>query len=212
MNKEDLIGKFHTHFTVPENQLDRAVTILNRYKVRHKTTVIDLSNRSIDGASSLRDVMITTHYHTFRYGNFANIEKEVIETYKALMNNGVHVYRMKIEHEDLPTLSPTVHTYRECHIKIGFRKDNFKSDLDLLKMDGNLADFSFSNNPHSSDKDFIFQFMNIRSRSGTIDRFDSQIELTLRYLAEKYPDLVIFKPKIETTIVDTHRGHDSWWA
>ena len=213
MKKEDLVGKFHAHITIPESQVNDAVRVLNRCKVRYKITVIVLSSKDIGMRKrKQRDVMITTHYHTFRYINYMGVEGEVLKVSNALQSAGIPVLRIKIEHEDLPTLPPTINTYRECHIKIGFRYQNFNSVLSLLKMDRVLEDFRFSHNPHSSDSDFIYQFMNLRARSGKIEDFDSRVDASFLYLVGSYPTLKVSKPKIETTVVDTRISIDNWWA
>lgn len=212
MKKEDLIGKFHAHLTIPESYLDKAAYVLNKRKIKHKVTVIDLYANDNGVLREQRHAMITSHYHTFRYQSYLGVEESVLKMVRALQESKIPVHRIKIEHEDLPTLAPTVYTYRECHIKIGFRNTNFKSELELLKMDTFLKDFRFSNNPHSSDSDFIYQFMNLRTRSGTILDFDSRIDLALQYLISEYPMLKISKPKIETTVIDTRMALDNWWA
>jgi len=212
MQKEDLIGKFHAHITIPETMHDMAVKILNKNKVRYKITIIDLSHRSAIAAIEQRDVMITMHMHTFKFDNYRNIEKEVLRVNRILNEAGIITYRVKIEHEDLPTLAPTVYTYRECHIKVGFKKDRYFSVFETLQLDENLSDIRFSNNPNSLDDEFVYYFMNIRTRSGTVDDFDRKVKSIESYVHTQYPDLLVSSPKIETTVVDTRQSRDNWWA
>ena len=200
----NLIGKFHSHITVLDGS--RASDILDINNIRHKATTIKLSG---DGAEQI-DVMITQHFHTRRWGSYSNIKAEILRTKKILTDSGVAVIRVKIEHEDLPTIPPSEFNYRECHIKMRIPNSIYCGLISKLSQDTKLNKFRLSNNPNEVKDEYTHHFLNARVYSGTIIEFDSNVQEAANHL--RGLGVNVIEAKIESTIYDSRLSHDRWWA
>lgn len=206
MLKDKLIGKFHSHITISSQYIDLAISTLKNNNIKFKHTVIELI-----GNKTQTDVMITQHFHTRKHHNYKNIENYVLHTAKILENANIPVIRIKIEHEDLPTLQPTAEKYRECHIKIRLPFSEHKNILLHLKNDKEfLGTFVFSRNPNEVKDDYVHHFLNSRVYSGTVEEFDKSVDIMVNKL--KNIGLNVIEAKKESTILDTRLETDKWWA
>lgn len=155
-----------------------------------KPTTIILS-----GEKEQTDVMLTKHY-------FVPSRKTptVDDIYADIKNTceNVKVLRVKIEHESLPTVAPSEKTYRECHIKI-FVPHGISCEYP----DGYVR----SRNPKQVSDDGSIFFLNRRWYSGSIESINKELQdLVLD------PAIQIHETKVESTIFDSNKELDAWWA
>lgn len=191
---ETLVGKFHAHITV---HTDKEFECPKGWK----TTIILLKK---DGREQ-KDVMITRHFvlGSEKNPNLESIMNELHDTRKGLWGVGHNVIRVKLEHESLPTLSPTEITYRECHIKI-----KKPTETNLITVDG----FVESSNPMEVTTTHSTVFLNARFYQGSVDNIDCAIDKVVEQLKALNPKCEILETKKETTVYDTNHGLDKWWA
>lgn len=192
---EDLTGNFHAHITfLTKQQQPQAPK-------GWKTTIILLEK----GARKQTDVMVTRHFvvPTDKTPTIASVQEELNRVVETLKQQGHEVVRVKLEHESLPTLKPSKHNYRECHVKVFIpNKESF------LPAKG----FVFSRNPMETREDGRVMFVNARYRSGDIEQVDHQILLAVGLMKRLNPKCKILETKVETTVMDTNQWHDKWWG
>lgn len=187
-----LLGKFHSHITVPAEHKELAISVLKMAGIRFKATTIELSGVQVD-------TMITQHFHTRKFLSYENIETYVKDTARLLETFGAKVLRIKIEHEDLPTLNPRAERYRECHIKLRIYPNT--------KLPQDLQGFVLSRNPNEVTKEYEHRFLNCRTYSGTVEDFDEKVDKFIETIKEH-----VIEVKKESTILDTNLALDKWWA
>lgn len=190
-----LKGKFHAHITMGTNDVDF------QPPRGWKTTIITLSR----GDRNQKDVMITRHFMVGSEKNptvdsvMADIESATVQ----MSDKGYDVIRAKLEHEDLPTIAPSLDTYRECHIKI-------RKPLDVAL--STVKDYVQSRNPMVKTDTHETVFLNARYYNGTNEGVDGQIDNVVRTLGVLNPKCEILEVKKETTVFDTNHKLDKWWA
>jgi hypothetical protein len=199
LNLTELKGKFHCHITY---EIDNA----NEVKPPHswKSTIVTLSK----AARTMDDFMITKHYviPSEKTPDLSALMSDVHNTTIMLMTSN-KVLRVKIEHESLPTVSPSQSTYREVHIRVlpyenGYPADDFVLLEDWVRSSTQL-------NGWNKQESF---FVNRRFYSGSVEKVDAIIYKQLDVMKLLNPHHRFVEVKIESTIYDTNLYHDKWWA
>lgn len=190
-----LTGRFHAHMTVGTQD--------DHFQAPRgwKTTIITLSR----GDRQQKDVMITRHFMVGneKHPDVDSVLNELDATAKQLAKHGQVVIRTKLEHEDLPTVGPSLDTYRECHIKI--RKPIGVSLVPVVN-------YVQSRNPMVVTDTHETVFLNARFYNGTNEGVDSTIDSAVRTIGILNPGCEILEVKKETTVYDTNHKLDKWWA
>ena len=178
----DLQGKFHVHLTV-KNKTDFKLPTW-------KQTIILLSN---DNKEQL-DIMFTKHYFipSNKTKSVEDIKRDVDKYVKELNSRGIEVIRVKLEHESLPTLSPSESNYRECHIKV------LENKLTSIP-----EGFVKSKNPIQEG----VYFLNKRWYVGDISDIEHEVDLVVEFLKE-----AVIEVKLESIVFDSNKRLDKWWA
>lgn len=206
---ESISGKFHSHITVKiSNQSE--VSRLREFckKRRVKFTEIDLSDFS---GREQKDIMITKHFLTDGKDAVYKIIDDLDSLSKEATKEGFEVVRVKLEHESLPTISRfDSNNYREIHIKLRVRKDEYDWTMDFLKMYSKMYGYVPSKNPASDKGEFLSQFVNVRYYDGTLSDTDDKVTKLVRFLTEN--GILVEEVKSETAVFDTNLSLDSWWA
>lgn len=195
MNKYNITGKFHAHITI-EGYNDGFICPKG-----WKNTIITLNKNNREQ----RDIMITRHFlhGSNKNPDFKSIEQDCNDAKLELENNGSIVTRIKLEHESLPTVDPTINNYRECHVKI-----KKPLNINLVLIDN----FVESSNPMESHIDYSIVFINARYYSGTVDDIDIKIDNQINEFKILNPLCEVIEVKKESTIFDTNLELDRWWA
>lgn len=190
-----LQGKFHAHITMGTQDVDF------QPPKGWKTTIITLSR----GDRHQKDVMITRHFMVGSEKNptLDSVMADMEATTTEMSDRGYDVIRAKLEHEDLPTIAPSLDTYRECHIKI---QKPIGTKLSTV------TNYVQSRNPMETTTTHETVFLNARYYNGTNEGVDGQIDSVVRTLGILNPDCKILEVKKETTVFDTNHKLDKWWA
>ncbi|MEO0603596.1 MAG: hypothetical protein AAF211_19310, partial [Myxococcota bacterium] len=67
-----------------------------------------------------------------------------------------------------------------------------------------------SRNPYARQADGVVQFVTLRAYTGTRADVDARVERALERLESR--GIRPVEVKRETTVFDTRRDHDAWWA
>ena len=189
-----LPGPFHAHLTV-DAEADALPHVPHA-----RATVIDLGGRP------QRDPMLTVDG-----ADLANLVQRILTTMDALDAAGVPVARVKIEQggrPTLPTLSPE--RYAEAHLKLRIPRAGAEATLAHLRAAASEHGFALSRNPREQTADALVQFVNLRVYTGTIADADARVDAVTAWLtAQGLPPAEVRR---ETTILDTARARDAWWA
>lgn len=190
-----LVGRFHAHITFVSNNDDI------QCPKGWKSTIIVLNKDNREQ----RDVMITRHFMLGSAKNptFASIHKDCDLAKVQLGVAGYTVVRVKIEHEDLPTLPPSDRHYRECHIKI--RKP---VTYNIVPVEG----FVESRNAMEVTDTHSVVFMNARYYRGTVSFVDWKTDTLVQQFKDLNPTCEVLEVKKESTVFDTNLNLDKWWA
>lgn len=203
-----LSGRFHSHLTVlaGEADLPRLTEVCRAH--RAKTTVIDLEGF---GPQHQRDVMATRYHADPDPGAVGRIVDDLLALCAALAEAGLPVVRAKIEHESEPSLPRfSEQAYHEVHVKLRIEASAYEEAYAWLAAQADRFGWRPSRNPLERRGDRVTQFVNLRIYEGdraSADAIVARIEAALRERG-----LEIVEIKRETAILDTHRGHDAWWA
>ena len=199
-------GKFHSHITVIcDNDHIPALKLLCK-TLRCVITVIDLEKDT----KSQRDIMLTHHFYIGRgkYNSVDEIKTELENACSILTQNGFNVVRTKLEHESLPTVTPSESTYREVH---------FKCIMPVADRDVILATVRSSNdtlvpssNPYENLGDGnVTQFINKRFYIGSVEEADTESDEIASMLGTLCS---VIEVKRESVVYDSNLSHDRWWA
>jgi hypothetical protein len=194
----ELHGNFHAHITLNTSQVGFAVPC------GWKTTIILLNK----GDREQKDTMITKHFRTDteKTKNVEAIMEVLRNTALELAQDvNIQVVRVKLEHESLPTLNITEHSYREAHIKI---QVPYGKDVNTNQ----LTNYVRSRNPMAVTPDGLITFLNVRFYAGTVSDVDQQINDDVILLQKCNPHIKVLEVKIESAIYDTNLLLDRWWA
>jgi len=203
-------GRFHSHITVSVSDgadaLDRLGALCRDRKV--KLTVIDLA----DGAGRTQRDVMTTCYHRRDGGDaVAHIVEEMAALGRALTGAGFEVLRFKLEHESLPTLPRfTPERYREIHVKLSLPEAEADARRTRLTELGRVWGFVPSRNPRERRAGRLIQFVNLRVYEGDLAACAQRVDAVVSALEGE--GFQILQVKQETTVLDTRRAHDAWWA
>ncbi len=119
--------------------------------------------------------------------------------------------RAKLEHESEPSLEPyTDDRYHEVHIKLAIPVAAFDAAREWLDQHGAVHGFVASRNPNERTPEEVLQFVNLRIGSGGRAAADARVDGLVEVLRRN--GFAVREVKRETTIFDTHRAHDRWWA
>jgi len=205
-------GRFHSHVTlrVPArlDASDRARLDGLARTHRSKLTVIELADleRRVE-----RDVMFTRYFAEPGPGAVGRIADRLRQTVEDLVQASVEPVRVKIEHETEPSLTTfDAERYHEVHIKLGLAPAEYATTYAWLEEAGATLGWRPSRNPYERRADRITQFVTLRAYEGRRDDVDRRVEAALAALAAR--GLVPLEVKRETTVLDTRRAHDAWWA
>ncbi|MCB9743677.1 MAG: hypothetical protein H6740_13840 [Alphaproteobacteria bacterium] len=206
---DGLRGRFHSHLTVamPDSaSLERLRAFCAARKV--KLTVIDLADFQ---ERAQRDVM-TTCYHRSEAPNALQVVLDEVEALRlALEAEGFEVLRAKLEHESLPTLSQlSEERYRETHIKLALSEAALEAEMSALASMAPDWGFVLSRNPNERRADRVHQFLNLRAYAGSREQADARTQALVEALQAR--GFEVLEVKRETTVLDTRREHDRWWA
>ena len=202
----ELSGKFHSHITVlcDDDQIPKLRELCK--ELRCVVTVIDLQKET----QAQRDIMLTHHFFIGRgvYNSVEDIKHALQTSCDVLSLHGFNPVRTKLEHESLPTVEPSVETYREVHFKCilpAVKRDAFISAV--RSMDDTLVP---SNNPYETfDNGDITQFINKRYYDGTVEEADKQSDAVASMLSTM---CTVKEVKRESIVYDSNLSHDKWWA
>jgi len=202
-----LRGRFHSHLTV--NVGPERLAALRDFCARHraKFTVVDLADH--DGRQQ-RDVMLT-RYHRGAEEAVSQIVSDLTVLTLQLNEAGFTVVRAKLEHESEPSIATfdAAH-YHEVHIKLAIPAARFEEERSWLQQIGPAHGFVPSSNPRERTSQTVMQFVNLRIYEGDRSSADTQVADLLAVLRDR--GLYIAEVKQETTVFDTHRDLDRWWA
>ncbi len=189
---DDLKGRFHVHLTLACDEFNEKIH-------SWKTTVISLTR---DKHNQL-DVMLTKHYYipSNKTECLQDIKNDISKAVAEVEKLGYQVLRVKLEHEDLPTLKPSKENYRECHIKIEIPK-GFQFELP--------SGWVKSKNPIQQKGATDVFFLNKRWYDSYVDEIENQVLITIVRLTKK--GISILEHKQETIVFDSTKGLDAWWA
>jgi hypothetical protein len=206
----DLRGRFHSHVTLGvrgPDELDRLAAFCAA-RPRVKLTVIDLADFT-DRAQ--RDVMTTRYHYARRPGELPRLVGELAELGLGLERAGFEVLRFKLEHEGAPTLPRfSEERYREVHIKLRLPERDDAEILERLRALGQRWGFVPSRNPNERAAGWVHRFVNLRIYEGDAAGAAARVDRIAAALAAA--GLEILEIKQETTVLDTGRAHDAWWA
>ena len=149
--------------------------------------------------------MITRHFKTgtTKTPDIQSILKAVDDAKTQLLMLGHNVVRVKLEHESLPTLRPSIEHYRECHVKF-----EVPNGTTLETINGFVA----SSNPMAMFQDSSYLFLNKRIYNGDCNHIDRQMYDDVQLLRSINPNCKLVEVKIETAVWDSNLNHDKWWA
>lgn len=192
---QQLAGKFHAHITIQHDGKDFQIP------KGWKSTIILLSRNDKQQV----DEMITRHFFlgSHRNPDIESIRNDLNQAKELLESGGCQVLRVKLEHEDLPTLPPSASTYRECHVKYQAPLGTTLSHPDALVA---------SSNPMAVHRDYEIRFLNARFYEGSVEEVDAKIQYYVNNLVKENPQIKILEVKRETTVMDSNHELDSWWA
>lgn len=202
----ELSGKFHSHITVlcDDDQIPKLRDLCKQ--LRCVVTVIDLQKET----KAQRDIMLTHHFFIGRgvYNSVNDIKHALQESCDILSLNGFEPVRTKLEHESLPTVTPSLNTYREVHFKCIMPASRRKDLIKLVRdMDDTLVP---SNNPYETlDDGNITQFINKRFYDGTVEEADKSSDDIAAMLSAL---CTVKEVKRESVVYDSNLSHDKWWA
>lgn len=209
---KDLKGKFHAHITVLCKHLPALEAKAKANKA--KCTVIHLEK---DDQFQI-DVMVTKYF--FIKQDEDKTVFDFLDDLKVISadieSGGMKVLRIKIEHEDLPTLTPSQDNYWEMHYKCKIPTSEGGLVEEAVK--GGILEcmpiLVASSNPFSTSKDYVIQFFNLRVYEGTPEEVlaihDAHIGALSVILAAFDGELV--ESKREVIVYDSNHDHDKWWA
>ncbi|MEN0067525.1 MAG: hypothetical protein AAGA48_35665 [Myxococcota bacterium] len=208
----NLEGRFHSHVTlrVPAALPADLRATLERLATAHraKLTVIELADldRRVE-----RDVMFTRYFVDDQPGAVARIADDLRVTVTGLLEAHVEPIRVKIEHESLPSLEFfDAERYHEVHIKLSIDAEAFDETYAWLEQAGRDVGWRPSRNPYERRNDQVVQFVTLRAYKGDRAAVDARVLHAVTLL--EVQGLVPVEIKRETTVLDTRRAHDAWWA
>ena len=208
-------GRFHSHVTVhlgdpdeagdTDAALARLRDLCQSRKV--KLTVIDLAR----GDRRQRDVMTTCYHRHDGDDAVARIVEEMAALGRALSGAGFPVLRFKLEHESLPTLRRfTPERYREIHVKLSLPEADADTRLARLAELAPALGVVPSRNPLERRAGRVIQFVNLRIYDGDLAACERRVDGVVAAL--EADGFTVLQVKRETTVLDTRRAHDAWWA
>lgn len=190
-----LTGHFHAHITF---ETDKEFEIPSGWK--QTIIILNRDNRF------QKDVMITRHFMVG--GNKHPTQKSVLDhlndTEASLIDAGLKVTRVKLEHEDLPTINPSPFNYREAHVKIRTPIIGYVLN--------SVAGYVQSRNPMVVEEPTEIVFLNARYYKGTVEMVDAAIDAQVELIKKLNPSCQVLEVKKETTVHDTNLKLDKWWA
>lgn len=192
---QSLTGRFHCHITYETS--NEIIEIPAGWK----KTIILLDK----GDRHQTDVMITRHFKmgTGKFLSDFSLRKAITDAVIHLELRGCNVTRVKLEHEDFPTLKPSQENYREVHVKV--RVPHGKQFLPRAR-------YVRSSNPFEIEENSNIYFWNARFYSGEVIHVDETIRREVRFMQSLNPDCEILEVKIETAVHDSNPQSDAWWS
>lgn len=203
----DLTGRFHSHVTLSVAVDSLALEPVAR-ATRSKLTVIDLADLS---SRTERDVMLTRYFVDDASGALGRIADALDDDVRAVLDASIEPVRVKVEHESEPSL-PTYDAehYHEVHIKLAIPAADYDDVYAWLKASGEPHRWRPSRNPYERRADQVTQFVTMRAYEGTRTTVSERVDRAVAALRARGLDPVEIKR--ETTVLDTRRSHDAWWA
>lgn len=198
MQIEDLKGRFHAHITFLEALGVEVSTPPHGWK----NTIILLEK----GERKQTDVMVTRHFMlgSAKTPTVSSVMKILYATGTELKQQGREVTRVKLEHEDLPTLMPSIANYREAHVLVKMPKG--------WKFFMPVKGWVRSSNPMTQEAHCETFFFNKRFRRGTVEEIDHNIKAEVWAMMRLNKECTIVSTKIESTVYDSNQQLDQWWA
>ncbi|MBX2799779.1 MAG: hypothetical protein KTR31_19025 [Myxococcales bacterium] len=206
-----LCGRFHSHVTVrmPTNAPEVLEALHRVARTEHaKVTVIELADLA-DRVE--RDVMLTRYHVDADPGALGRISDSLAATCRAVQAADLTVIRVKVEHESQPSLPRyDAERYHEVHIKLQIPAERYEADYAWLREQGAVHGWRPSRNPRERRADHVMQFVTLRCYDGDRAAADARVAEVEQALSHR--GLQIREIKRETTVLDTRREHDRWWA
>ena len=193
MKKEEELHRYHIHVTSEDKKAPRGFKLTSI--ILEKKKVIEEHNmftRTFVGTTDVqRDV-------EFMKSNFLK------------MFTCIQRFKIELLNEPKYIDKYTEENYREIHIKLTIKKEEFLEVKNMLKIFEDSLGYSLSNNPKEIETNYISQFINCRFLNDTYE--DSEIKLDKIKQMLKLNNINIKEIKDELTIYDTNFTLDRWWA
>lgn len=197
-----LTGKFHAHFTV-DGSIEEVMSVAKGSGM--KPTII----RLYDGRNEQVDPMLTRYYFT-ETPNLDLIEARIRMDLEKIAYLGLHVIRVKLEHEGEQDGELDHQNYLEEHLKMRFSPSDYVNMLEKIEPKMPELGFVLSKNPYGFKENVVHHFANVRIKTGSV----SDAKTRVYWVAEKLSEIgVNFEEiKIELNVWDSNQKRDVWWA